>query len=140
MCLAEADARVNVEGIEHHRIAALGAGYLFGRRVSERIGAADDKSVEGQAGVERRAAERLMHAWVTDRKDAAIAVAIREAAAVLARRKVGFWLWQHSRFQDGRSHDQLDACHFAFLGLPAGQNAFGIMRLDPAFQEAGRYR
>ena len=62
MGLAEADAGMDVERIEHHRVAAPGGGHLLGGGLRERVGAADHEGVEGQAGVERRAAERLMHA------------------------------------------------------------------------------
>ena len=56
MRLAEADAGVKVERVVDG-LAVLVMGDPVGRRVGERIGSADDEAVEGQAGIERRAAE-----------------------------------------------------------------------------------
>ena len=51
--LAEADAGMNIQRIEHHGVAALRARDLFRRGMRERIRAADDEKVEGQAWVKR---------------------------------------------------------------------------------------
>ena len=60
MRLAEAHARVDVERVEHHRLAAPRQRDLLGRRMRERVGAADHEGVESQPRIERRAAERLV--------------------------------------------------------------------------------
>ena len=75
---------MDVERIEHHRVAAPGGGHLLGGGLGERIGAADHEGVEGQPRVERRAAERLMHAGIAGRQRPAIAVAIEAAARLPA--------------------------------------------------------
>ena len=64
MGLAEADAGVDVERIEHHAVAAACLRHLLGGRMGERVGAADHERVEGQARIERRAAKRIV-----DRRD-----------------------------------------------------------------------
>ena len=61
MRLAEPDAGMDVERIEHHGVAAPPLRDLFGGGVRERVGAADDEGLEGQARIERRAAESVMH-------------------------------------------------------------------------------
>ena len=58
--LAEADAGVDVERIEHHRLAAARHRHLLGGGVRQRVGAADHEGVEGQPQIERRAAERVV--------------------------------------------------------------------------------
>ena len=60
MGLAEADAGMDVERVEHHRLAAPGQRHLLGGGMGERVGAADHEGVEGQPRIERRAAERLV--------------------------------------------------------------------------------
>ena len=56
MRLAEADAGMEEERVVE-RLAVLVMGDAVGRRVGERVRAADDEAVEGQARIERRAAE-----------------------------------------------------------------------------------
>ena len=60
MRLAEPHASVDIERIEHHRIAAPRHRDLLGGGMCERVGAADRERVECQARIERRAAERLV--------------------------------------------------------------------------------
>src|SRR5207244_7240998 len=55
--LAEAHAGMDVERVEHDRIAAPGGRDLLRRRVCQRVGTANRKAVDGEARVERRAAE-----------------------------------------------------------------------------------
>ena len=142
MRLAQADAGMDVQWIEHHRVAAPGGRHLLGGGMGQRIGAADHEAVEAQAGVEWRAAERLMHARIADRHRPAVTIADSKTAAaiVAAGREFGLGLHRHGRAQHGRAHDQLDAADFRLFRLPAGQHALGIVRLDPALEETGRYR
>ena len=60
MGLAEPDAGMNVERVEHHGIAAPPFRDLARRGMGQRVGAADDEASEGQSRIERRAAERVM--------------------------------------------------------------------------------
>ena len=53
MRLAQSDTGVDVERIEHHRLAAARGRDLLGGSQSQRVGAADDETVEGQARIER---------------------------------------------------------------------------------------
>jgi hypothetical protein len=54
---------------------------------------------------------------------------------------------QRKHFVCGRAHpqyagadDQIETAHAGLLVLPAGKHAIGVVRLDPALQEAGRNR
>ena len=60
MRLAEPDAGMDVERVEHHGIAAATFGDLTRGGMRQRVGAADDEACKGQARIERRAAERIM--------------------------------------------------------------------------------
>ena len=60
MRLAEPDAGMDVERVEHHGIAAASFGDLTCCGMRQRVGAADDEACKGQARIERRAAERIM--------------------------------------------------------------------------------
>ena len=60
MRLAEAHAGMDVERVEHHRLAAPRQRDLLRCRMGERVGAADREGVEHQPRIERRAAERIM--------------------------------------------------------------------------------
>src|SRR5262249_12689910 len=119
MRLAEPDAGVDVQRIEHHGVAALGAGDLLGGRVSESIRSADDKGVERQARIEWGSAKRLMHAGIARRENAAAAVPVYVAAGIVGA-VVRFGLWQECGFQYRRPHDQFDSGNRTFLGLLAG--------------------
>src|SRR5262249_24641146 len=88
----------------------------------------------------RGTTERFMHARVAHHQRPAVSTTIRIARAHVADAKVGLSLGQHRGLQDRRAYDQLDAGDLVVLGLPAGQNALSIMRLNPAFEEAGRHR
>src|SRR5581483_6755451 len=44
------------------------------------------------------------------------------------------------RRPDRCAHGKIDPVHFGCLRLPGREHAFGIMRLDPALQEARRHR
>ena len=61
MRLAETHAGVDVERIEHQRIAPAARCHLARRSVRKRIRAADDEAVECQPRIERRAAESFVH-------------------------------------------------------------------------------
>ncbi len=61
MGFAEPDGGMDIERIEHQRLAAAAGRHLFGRGMGKRVGAADDEAFESEARIERRAAERLMH-------------------------------------------------------------------------------
>src|SRR5258706_3440099 len=60
MSLAESDACVNVQRIEHHPITAARLRHLFRGRMRQTVGAAEDECVERQPGIERGAAEGLV--------------------------------------------------------------------------------
>src|SRR5664279_5531105 len=139
MRFAETDTGMDVKRVEHHRIGAPRRGYLFGGGMRERIGAADHKTFERQAGVERGAAERLMHTWVADRHrpTAAIAIAV---GAIIAGCDFGFELGHNCGAHHRRAHDQFDAADFGVFALPTSQHTFGIVRLDPALEKPGRHR
>ncbi len=135
MRLAEADAGMDVERIEHHGIAAPSFGDLACGRMGQRVGAADDEAREGQARIERRAAERVVIG--RDRRGRGRAQLRRGRAASLDRR--GCFLRLHHGAHSGPDRE-IDAMHFRHLGLPARQHALGIVGLDPALQEARRDR
>ena len=130
---------MDVERIEHHRVAALAGGHLLGGGLRQRVGAADHEGVEGQARVERRAAERLVPGGIADRQRPPVAVIIEAADIAGAEFEFGLRLGDRGA-QHRRAHDQLDAHGLRLLGLPAGQHPLGIMRLDPALEETGRHR
>ena len=141
MGFAEADAGVNVERVEHHGVAAASFGDLARGRMGQRVGAADHETCEGQARIERRAAERIMvggHRRGGGRAQFGRGTAIGVFDAALIGRR--------SRFLGGRgtshrrAHGEIDPVHFRHLGLPAGENTVGVMRLDPALEESGRNR
>ncbi len=139
MRLAEPDSGVNVERIEHHRLAATGIGDLFGRRMSKRVGTADHEQVEAEARIERRAPERLLLGCGRHHEVAVIrglhrilAVARRFTAL---RFRLGAIVAQHR----GANAD-LDPAHQRLLRSPAGQHPLGVMRLNPALQEPCRDR
>jgi hypothetical protein len=137
--LAEPDAGMDVKRIEHHRVAALGGGHLLGGGLGERVGAADHEGLEGQPGVERRAAERLMPRRIADRQRPAVAGDVEAATVAGSHLGLGLGL-DDGRAQYRRPHDQLDAADFRLLRLPACQHPFGIVRLDPALEETRRHR
>ena len=141
MGLAEADAGMDVERVEHHAVAAAAFGDLARGGMRQRVGAADHEASEGQARIERRAAERVMAGGYRRGRGGAqfgrgAAVGPLGAARSSAAR----------RFLGGRraahrgAHGEIDAVHFRHLGLPAGQHALGVMRLDPALQKPRRHR
>ena len=142
MGLAEADAGVNVERIEHHRIATTSFGDLARRRVRQRVGAADDKACKGQARIERRAAERIVIGGNRCRRRGAqlgrrtIVGTLDDTAHIDGRRR---FLWRGCRPQGG-AHGEIDPMHARHLGLPARQHALGIVGLDPALEEPRRNR
>ena len=103
----------------------------------QRIGAADHEAVEGQPRIERRAAERLVHEAPPARigRWSPVDVAGRSRVARLGS---AFGLTRVVA-QHRRAHDELDAPHRRLFRLPAGEHAFGIMRLNPTLEEAGRH-
>ncbi|MGY4300822.1 hypothetical protein ACVWXN_008917 [Bradyrhizobium sp. i1.4.4] len=135
MRLAEANAGMDVERIEHDGIAATPFGDLTSRRMRQRVGAADDEACKGQARIERRAAERVVVCG--DRRSRRRAQFRRGRAACFDRRRRLLLL--HDRAHRG-ANGEIDAMNFRRLGLPARQYALGIMRLNPALQEARRHR
>jgi hypothetical protein len=60
MRLAEAHAGVDVERVEHHRLAAARQRHLFRGGMRQRVRAPDDETLEGQPQIKRRAAERVV--------------------------------------------------------------------------------
>jgi hypothetical protein len=97
------------------------------------------KGLEGQARVERRAAERLMPGRIADRLRPSVAIVVEAAAIAGAYLELGLGL-DDGRAQHRRAHDQLYAGDLRLFRLPTGQNPFGIVRLDPTLEEAGRHR
>ena len=53
MGFAQTDPGMDIERVEHHRIAPAGAGDLFCRGMRQGVGAPEDESFEGEARVER---------------------------------------------------------------------------------------
>ena len=141
MGFAEADAGVNVERVEHHGIAAASFGDLARGRMGQRVGAADHEACKGQARVERRAAERIMaggNRRGRGRAQFGRGPAIGVLDAALIGRCGGFLGGRGAAHR--RAHGEVDPVHFRHLGLPAGQDTVGVMRLDPALEEPGRNR
>ncbi len=142
MGFAKPDAGVDVKRIEHHGIAAPPLRDLARRGVGQRVGAADDETSECQARIERRAAERVMAGG--HRRDRGGAQHRRGTAigplgpAVRIERREGFF--RRRRATHRGAHGEVDAVHFRHLGLPAGEDAIGIMRLDPALEKTRRNR
>ena len=141
MRLAETDAGVDVERVEHHRLAAAGRRHLFGCGMRQRVGASDHEAVESQAQIERRSAERIVSG--RDRRIGCAQLADVEPQ----RARVACGLDDLRRLRIGRrgadhraAHADLDLLDFRLLGLPAGQQAVGVMRLDPALEEPRRHR
>ena len=83
MGLAQSDAGMDVERIEHHDVAAARNRHLLGRRMRERVGTPDHVGLEGQARIERRAAERVMRRRY-GRRDAAQFAAVDPQRALAA--------------------------------------------------------
>ena len=83
-----------------------------------------------------------MHARIADGHGTAGAVAIEPAAIIAgtAHRNFELRLGHHGVFEHSGAHRQFDATDLVVLGLPAGQHAFGVMVLNPAFEETGRHR
>ncbi len=141
MGFAEADAGVDVERIEHHGIAAPAFGDLTRGGVRQRVGAADHETCECQARIERRAAQRIMaggHRRGRGGAQFGRGTAIGALGTALIGRRRGFL--DRGRAAHRRAHGEIDPMHFRHFGLPAGQNAIGVMRLDPALEEPGRNR
>ena len=51
---------MDVERVEHHRLAAARQRHLLCGGMRQRVRAADDETLEGQPQIERRAAERVV--------------------------------------------------------------------------------
>ena len=108
----------------------------------QRVGAADHEGLEGQARIERRAAERIVRGRDRSRQRARNR---RRRPCRPAISRVGSgrldWLGLRRRRADDRgAHRQFDAPHGRLLGLPASQHALEVVRLDPALEEARRHR
>jgi len=141
MGFAESHAGVDIKRVEHHGIAAPSLRDLARRGMGQRVGAADDEASEGQARVERRAAECVMARG--HRRDRGCAqlqsgTAIGAFGAPLIGRRQRFLC--RRRASHRRAHGEVDPVHFRHLGLPAGENALGVVRLDPALEKSGRNR
>ena len=138
--LAEPDAGMNVERIEHDRVAAPPLGNLFCGGVSEGVRASDDEGLEGQTRIERGTAESVMHG--RDRPDRAAHVAAVDLGLAGVARTYRHLQRLELRRQgaDHRgAHREFDAREVRLLGLPAGQHPLGVMGLDPALEKAGWY-
>ncbi len=105
--------------------------------MGERVGASDDEGIEGQARVERRTAERLVHGRNRSPRGTQIgAIGLDLAQLARSRRHLDRLALRRQGADHGRAHRELDARETGLLGLPAGQHALGIMGLDPALEEA----
>jgi hypothetical protein len=140
MGFAKPDAGVDVERVEHHAVAAPSLSDLTRCGVGQRVGAADDETSEGQARIERRAAERVMVGG--HRRDRGCAqlgrgTAIGPLGAALIERRENFFCRRRATH---RAHGEVDPVYFRHLGLPAGENPLGVMRLDPALEKPRRNR
>ena len=94
MGLAQSHAGMDVERIEHHDVAAARDRDLLGRRMRERVGAPDHIALEGQARIERRAAERVMRRRHGRRDAAQLAAVEPQRVRVRSRRPAcPAWLW-----------------------------------------------
>src|SRR5262249_57809676 len=133
MRLAQTDAGMDVERIEHNRLAAPALRDLFCRRMGERIAASDHEGIEGEAGIERRAAERIVHCGNRPGYgDAQIAAVKPDLAPVaLERYLVRLVFGCRPARHDRGAHGKLDAATARVLCLPAGEHLLGIVRLDP---------
>jgi hypothetical protein len=132
---------MDVERVEHHGIAAASLGDLARGCVCQRVGAADDEACESQARIERRAAERVMAgrdrcARGRAQLDRAAAIDRLGAARIEGNR----CLFCRRGRAHRRAHGEIDPMHFRQLGPPGREHALGIMRLNPALQEARRHR
>jgi hypothetical protein len=138
--LAEADAGVDVERIEHHRIAAASRCDLLRRRVGQRVRAADYERIERQPQIERRAAERIMPARHRPERGAHVAAAFMLDAKVAPELDGLDRLLRRHRADHRAAHADVQLLHFGVLALPTGQQTLAVVRLDPALQEARRHR
>ncbi len=141
MRLAEPDARMDVERIEHHRLAAPrrarpawpphARACWSGRPRRCRTPAADRAAsrraprARPAPGAARRARRRARRA----------ALDLARRLDRLARLRLGGGVAQHRG-----AMDQIDAPHRRQLRLPAGEQLVGVVRLHPALEEAGRHR
>jgi len=66
-----------------------------------------------------------------------VCCAARGSAPMVGRRQR---LLCRRRASHRRAHRNVDPVHFRHLGLPAGENALGVMRLAPALEKARRNR
>ena len=132
---------MDVERIEHQRVAAPVRRNLLRCGVRQRVGATDHEGVERKSRIKRRAAERLVHGKNRSAVPAHLAGKGNEFAR-LADRQQCFdrLLIRHDRTEYRGAHCHLHAHNGGILGLPVGKHALGIMRLDPAAQEPCRYR
>ena len=141
MGFAEPDAGVDVERIEHQRIAAPADGDLFRRGMRERVRAADDEGLERQPRIERRTAERFVHRH--ERNAGAQLAVADDAIARLARRRrrlrpacgfgAGGRIVAERTLNSRRVMAGSSACHWA-------STRSAVMRLDPFAQKARRHR
>ena len=141
MRLAESDPGVDVERIEHDHVAPPALCDLLGRGMGQRVGAPDHECLEGEARIEGRTAEGIVRRRDRAHRMAAVA-AVELDLAHLALRRGTFRLFDFRRqgADHRRAHGELDARKGRLLGLPAGQHPLGVVRLDPALEEARGHR
>src|SRR5579864_1107633 len=107
--------------------------------MGQRIRTADDESLEGQARIERRAAERLVHAHERHAGAGFDSIHVAQLARQRRRLRRRFGLG-HRRADRRRANAQLQAADGRILGLPFGEHVLAVMRLDPGPQKARRHR
>ena len=106
---AETHAGVDVERIEHQRLAAPAGRDLLRRGMRQRVRAADDEGLEREARIERRTAERLVHRH--ERHAGARVAAVARYLARFARRhrRFGTLGFDRKRTDRGRADAQFQA-------------------------------
>jgi hypothetical protein len=138
--IAEPDTGVDVERVEHQRFAAPAGRDLPGRGVGEGVGAADDERLEGEALVERRTAERLVHGHERHARPYLDAVMAARVELADGRRQLRRFRFHRERADRGRTDVEFKPGDDGIFGLPIAQYPLAVVRLDPIAQEAGRHR
>ena len=132
---------MNVERVEHHHVAAPALCDLLCRGMRQRVGAPDHERLEGEARIEGRTPERIVGCRDRPHRMAPVAAVELDLAQLTLRREaLRLFDFRRQGPNHRRAHAQLDARKGRLFGLPAGQHPFGVVRLDPALEEAGRHR
>ena len=120
-------------GFEGDWLTGLRHGDLFGRRMGQRVGLANDKGLEGEARIKRRAAHMIVilaHRHASVRADKAAV-----GAGKICRRSL--WLGSDRLGTYRAAYIKIDAPHLLGFLSPEAHQQVPIMGLDPGFQKAG---